>query len=154
MKLTVPLSELPAFSKAFFQSLVSGDKAVLVGDMGAGKTTFVSALCKHAGVDDVSSPTFTLVNRYKAVPNTIYHMDLYRLETEAALEGLGLDDVFERPDSLFFIEWGEKVIETLDGNVIRMDWAYDTEFSRSVVLTFSTSSLSDRFSHTLSTWQV
>lgn len=154
MKLVIPLQELLAFSEAFHSGLESGDKVVLIGDMGAGKTTFVSALCRSMGIEDVSSPTFTLVNRYDAKPLTVYHMDLYRLESEADLIVLGLQDVFERPNSLFFVEWGEKILGELEGHVIRMDWEYKSEESRSVELTFSSSDLSDRLSHKLSAWQV
>lgn len=154
MKVLVPLSDLDSFSKAVHQELGAGDKVVLIGEMGAGKTTFVSALCGHAGINDVSSPTFTLVNRYDASPLTVYHMDLYRLETDAALDGLGLEDVFERPNSLFFIEWGERLIDELDGTVIRMEWEHESEDSRTVTFSFSSSDLSDRFSRRLSAWLV
>lgn len=153
MKLSIPLSELMTFSETFYLSLEAGDKVVLIGDMGAGKTTFVSAVCRAMGIDDVSSPTFTLVNRYDAIPLSVYHMDLYRLESDIDLDSLGLQDVFERPNALFFIEWGERVLGDLEGNVIRMDWEYQSEVSRSVSITFSSSSVSDRFFHKLSTWQ-
>lgn len=154
MKIVVPLQDLGSFSKAFSSVLEAGDKVVLIGDMGAGKTTFVSSLCRLLNIEDVSSPTFTLVNRYDADPLTVYHMDLYRLESDVDLVGLGLQDVFERPNALFFVEWGEKILDELDGNVIRMDWAFLSDTSRSVHITCTSSELTDRFSRTLSAWLV
>jgi tRNA threonylcarbamoyladenosine biosynthesis protein TsaE len=83
---------------------------ILRGDLGAGKTTLVkgiaAALGDHAE-DDVTSPTFTLVHEYGGGGTMLYHLDLYRLEKEAELSTLGIDEM-QRPDALVLIEWGEK----------------------------------------------
>src|SRR5213594_2865942 len=83
---------------------------LLYGDLGAGKTLFAKGLAEGFGVadvDDVSSPTFTLINRY-AGRVRIYHIDLYRIET-GAIEGLGLDEIFDDPDAAVIIEWAERL---------------------------------------------
>ena len=84
---------------------------ILRGDLGAGKTTLVKgwAAALHAArQDDVTSPTFTLVHEYTGPLTTVYHLDLYRLETERELATLGLDEMAANPEALVLIEWGEK----------------------------------------------
>ncbi len=83
---------------------------LLRGDLGAGKTTLVKGIAEGfdaASADDVTSPTFTLVHEYRGPRATLYHIDLYRVDTERELETLGLDDL-SGPDSILLIEWGEK----------------------------------------------
>lgn len=81
------------------------------GEMGAGKTTLISALCRKMGVADdmAASPTFAIINEYSgSMPRPIYHFDLYRIESiEEALD-LGLDDYFYS-GSPCFIEWAERI---------------------------------------------
>ena len=83
---------------------------LLRGDLGAGKTTLVKGIAEGfqaASAQDVTSPTFTLVHEYRGPRATLYHIDLYRIDTERELETLGLDDLLA-PDSILLIEWGEK----------------------------------------------
>jgi tRNA threonylcarbamoyladenosine biosynthesis protein TsaE len=83
---------------------------LLYGDLGAGKTAFARGLAAGFGledVDDVSSPTFTLINEYRGRVK-IYHIDLYRIET-GRLEGLGLDEIFDEPKSAVIVEWAERL---------------------------------------------
>jgi tRNA threonylcarbamoyladenosine biosynthesis protein TsaE len=83
---------------------------LLRGDLGAGKTTLVKGIAEGfqaAAADDVTSPTFTLVHEYRSPRVVLYHIDLYRIETERELETLALDDL-TAPDSILLIEWGEK----------------------------------------------
>ena len=84
---------------------------ILRGPLGAGKTILVKgwAAALHAAApEDVTSPTFTLIHEYTAPRVHIYHLDLYRLETERELATLGLDEIAAEPDALVLIEWGEK----------------------------------------------
>ena len=96
---------------------------VLRGDLGAGKTTLVKGIAAALGAaaeEDVTSPTFTLVNEYAGPKVRLYHLDLYRLETERELLTLGLDEIAEQPDALVLVEWGEKfasVMERADGEI-------------------------------------
>lgn len=92
-------------------SLLTPPKVVVLrGDLGAGKTTLVKGIAQGfqaASEEDVTSPTFTLVHEYRGPAATIYHIDLYRVDTPRELETLGLDDLMT-DDSVLLIEWGEK----------------------------------------------
>jgi tRNA threonylcarbamoyladenosine biosynthesis protein TsaE len=82
---------------------------LLIGDLGAGKTTFAKGVAEGLGIaaaDDVSSPTFALIHEY-GTQGLLYHIDLYRLDTEAEVETLGLDDLFARP-AVVLLEWAER----------------------------------------------
>ena len=87
---------------------------LLKGDLGTGKTTLVKGIAQAldaAEADEVTSPTFTLLHEYDGTlhgkPVKLYHIDVYRLESERQLETLGLDELL-RPDALVLVEWGEK----------------------------------------------
>src|ERR1700721_1630399 len=83
---------------------------LLRGDLGAGKTTLVKGGAEGFGAahaDDVTSPTFTLIHEYRGPTVTLYHIDLYRIDTERELETIGLDDLLA-PNCILLIEWGEK----------------------------------------------
>src|SRR5207237_2081048 len=83
---------------------------LLRGDLGAGKTTLTKGIAEGmqaASADDVTSPTFTLIHEYRGPKATLYHIDLYRIDTERELETLGLDDLMSE-HSVLLIEWGEK----------------------------------------------
>jgi len=83
---------------------------VLRGDLGAGKTTLVKGIAQAfhaASEEDVTSPTFTLIHEYRGPRAVLYHVDLYRIDTQRELETLGLDDLMT-PESILLIEWGEK----------------------------------------------
>ncbi len=91
--------------------LLGPPKIVLLrGDLGAGKTTLVKGIAagfQAASQEDVTSPTFTLVHEYRGPSATLYHIDLYRVDTPRELETLGLDDLMG-DSSVLLIEWGEK----------------------------------------------
>jgi tRNA threonylcarbamoyladenosine biosynthesis protein TsaE len=83
------------------------------GPMGAGKTTLISALCRMLGsTDDVSSPTFSIVNEYDSNRGTIYHFDFYRLKSLEEAFDFGLEE-YLYSDKYCFLEWSEKVQELL-----------------------------------------
>ena len=87
-----------------------GTIVLLRGDLGAGKTTMVKGIAEGfqaAKADDVTSPTFTLIHEYRGPAVTLYHIDLYRIDTQRELDTLALDDLMT-PQSILLIEWGEK----------------------------------------------
>jgi len=83
---------------------------VLKGDLGAGKTTLVKGMAAALGAsaDEVTSPTFTLVHEYRGRKVRLIHLDLYRLEREEEIEGIGLWEMADAPDVLVLVEWGDK----------------------------------------------
>jgi tRNA threonylcarbamoyladenosine biosynthesis protein TsaE len=84
---------------------------ILQGVLGAGKTTLVKGIAEGlhaASQEDVTSPTFTLIHEYRGPEVTLYHVDLYRIDTERGLESLGLDELFAEDGNLVLLEWGEK----------------------------------------------
>jgi tRNA threonylcarbamoyladenosine biosynthesis protein TsaE len=104
---------------------------ILRGDLGAGKTTLVKGIAEAldaAEADEVTSPTFTLVHEYEGtreqngrrIPVRLYHLDLYRIESERQLETIGLDDL-QTEDSIVLVEWGEKfpsVVKRSQGEIL------------------------------------
>jgi tRNA threonylcarbamoyladenosine biosynthesis protein TsaE len=95
---------------------------VLRGDLGMGKTTLVKGMAAALGTssEEVSSPTFTLVHEYRGKTTRLIHLDLYRLETERELEGIGLWEMADAGDALVMIEWGDKfasVMERADAEI-------------------------------------
>ena len=91
------------------------------GEMGVGKTTFIKEICKNLLVDDnVSSPTFSIVNQYKTKQNKIiYHFDFYRLETEEEAYDMGYEEYFFQND-LCLIEWPEKIEGLIPEDIIKV----------------------------------
>jgi tRNA threonylcarbamoyladenosine biosynthesis protein TsaE len=102
--------ETIAFGRQLATELSPPLIVLLRGDLGAGKTTLVKGIAEGfqaASAQDVTSPTFTLVHEYRGPRAILYHIDLYRIDTERELETLALDDLLA-PDSILLIEWGEK----------------------------------------------
>jgi tRNA threonylcarbamoyladenosine biosynthesis protein TsaE len=90
--------------------LKPGSVVLLRGELGAGKTTLVKGIAEGFGAaqaEDVTSPTFTLIHEYRGPEVTLYHIDLYRIDTQRELDTLALDDLMT-PNSILLIEWGEK----------------------------------------------
>jgi tRNA threonylcarbamoyladenosine biosynthesis protein TsaE len=110
-----------ALGERIAEILLPAPKLVVVrGEVGAGKTTLVKGIAAALGAaseEDVTSPTFTLVHEYAGSKVRVYHLDLYRLETERELATLGIDEMAAEPDALVLVEWGER----FESIVSRMD---------------------------------
>jgi tRNA threonylcarbamoyladenosine biosynthesis protein TsaE len=101
--------ETVALGERLAGELPSRGVVLLIGNLGAGKTTLAKGIVRGRGAaehDDVSSPTFTLIHEY-GPPGSVYHIDLYRLEEARQVATLGLEEIFDR-DALVLIEWGER----------------------------------------------
>jgi tRNA threonylcarbamoyladenosine biosynthesis protein TsaE len=102
--------ETIALGRQLAEMLAPPKLVLLRGDLGAGKTTLVKGIAQAfeaASQDDVTSPTFTLIHEYRGPHATLYHIDLYRVDTQRELETLGLDDLMDA-GNILLIEWGEK----------------------------------------------
>src|SRR6202050_2078617 len=108
--ITHSAEETIAFGRTLAAQLPPPRIVLLRGDLGAGKTTLVKGIAEGfeaARAEDVTSPTFTLIHEYRGPRATLYHIDLYRIDTDRELETLGLDDLLA-PNCILLIEWGEK----------------------------------------------
>lgn len=108
---------------------------LLIGDLGAGKTTLTKGIAEALGAapaDEVSSPTFTLIHEY-GDPVRIYHVDLYRLDTSEEARRVGLEELFERP-ALTLIEWGERFLELMPEERIEIRIEHAGEDRRAITL--------------------
>ena len=121
------------FARDLAQSLSAPAHILLHGELGAGKTLFAKGLADGFGVndvDEVSSPTFTLINQYPGRVK-IYHIDLYRIET-GALESLGLEEVFDDPQAAVIVEWAERLGSFETPGAIRVFISYVDGHSRKI----------------------
>jgi tRNA threonylcarbamoyladenosine biosynthesis protein TsaE len=102
--------ETTALGRELAAELKPGQMVLLRGDLGAGKTTLVKGIAEGfqaAEADRVTSPTFTLIHEYRGPQVTLYHIDLYRIDTPRELDTLAIDDLMDA-NSILLIEWGEK----------------------------------------------
>ncbi len=120
--------------------LKKGDVLVMSGDLGAGKTLFTSGVLDYfEKKDEVSSPTFTIVNEYDLKDDLkLFHFDVYRLESPDEFLAIGGDEFFE--NGVCLIEWGEKIEEYLPKDVLRINIRKDTEDDNKRVFSFYTTS--------------
>ena len=106
--LAMTIDELRDWGRRFGKSAHAPVVVVLHGELGAGKTTLVQAICEGYGVtDDVTSPTFALVHEYQAPRSPVHHLDLYRLDRPDQLDALGWDELVSAR-ALVLIEWPER----------------------------------------------
>jgi tRNA threonylcarbamoyladenosine biosynthesis protein TsaE len=102
-------AETEAFAEALARSLVVGSVIGLAGDLGAGKTQFVKGLARGLGITErVHSPTFALLNSYEGVRGPLFHLDLYRLETDQQVIDAGLEEYLHAPAGISVIEWVDR----------------------------------------------
>lgn len=101
----------------------SGGIIALMGDLGAGKTTFTQGFALALGIrEKVISPTFVIMRQH-SLPNdnrVLYHLDLYRLESESMIKEIGLTDLWNNPENIILIEWAEKIEHLLPKDAIRI----------------------------------
>ncbi len=124
MQQSISLAELAAFAADFWK--IAGNKKVFAvhGPMGAGKTTIISALCRHKGViDAISSPTFSIINEYRFIENQenkkIYHIDLYRLKNINEIVEAGVEDCIYSGE-ICMIEWAEKALQLFSEDALHI----------------------------------
>ena len=109
------LAHINEAAKQFIENMGDGKVFAFYGKMGAGKTTFIKAICEELGVDDViTSPTFAIVNEYQSATtgDSIYHFDFYRIKKLEEVYDMGYEDYFYS-GSLCFLEWPELIDDLL-----------------------------------------
>lgn len=114
------------FGKKIAENLRIGDVIVLTGDLGSGKTKLTEGILTYFGLEnEISSPTFTIVNEYETEKFPIYHFDVYRLEGSDEFLAIGGDEYFENGVSI--IEWGEMIEDVLPEKYTKITFSRDLE---------------------------
>lgn len=123
MKISIKsLDSIHEAAREFIKNMGTGHVFAFYGKMGAGKTTFIKALCEELGVDDViTSPTFAIVNDYTSSKDDshIFHFDFYRIKKLEEVYDMGYEDYFYS-GSLCFIEWPELIEDILPGDAVKV----------------------------------
>ena len=126
--------DLPRAARAFLAHI--GDSRVIAfyGSMGAGKTTFITAVCEALGVrDDVVSPTFTIVNEYRdGAGEPVYHFDFYRINRLSEALDIGLFEYFDS-GALCLVEWPEMIEELLPEDTLKVQILVDDADTRTLL---------------------
>ncbi|MDE6002794.1 MAG: tRNA (adenosine(37)-N6)-threonylcarbamoyltransferase complex ATPase subunit type 1 TsaE [Prevotella sp.] len=125
------LDNIRAAAQEFIKNMGQARVFAFYGKMGAGKTTFVKAICEELGVCDViTSPTFAIINEYEG-DETIYHFDFYRIKKLEEVYDMGYEDYFYS-GALCFIEWPELIEEILPDDAVRVNITEQQDGSRLV----------------------
>ena len=131
------LNDIAEAAKEFIAQM--GDETVYAfyGEMGAGKTTFINALCKALGVEDdtTNSPSFSIINEYRSdtTAELIYHFDLYRLESLEEAFDIGVEDYFDS-GALCFLEWPERIDDILPGDTVKVNIIVNDDDTRTITI--------------------
>lgn len=134
------LKEMENFAFDFSKKLKKGQVINLIGDMGSGKTTFVSYICKCFGISNTSSPTFSIVNIYDGKKDeedfSIYHLDLYRFEDPDEILDIDFETYFYPEDAITFLEWADKAKDYLPDDMIEVNIEKIDENTRDISVKF------------------
>ena len=127
------LEHIREAARQFIDAIGTEHVFAFYGSMGAGKTTFIKAICEELEVSDVvTSPTFAIVNEYRTSSGgTIYHFDFYRIKKLEEVYDMGYEDYFYS-DALCFIEWPEMMEELLPDNAVRVSIKENADGTRTV----------------------
>ena len=115
--------ETRALGRTLAQALQGGAVVAFTGDLGAGKTAFISGMARGLGIEErVTSPTFTIVNEYEGGRLPLFHFDMYRLGSADELFHIGWEDYLAR-GGVCAVEWSENVAEAIEDDAVRVDIA-------------------------------
>lgn len=126
------LNQIREAAREFISQIGEHTVFAFYGKMGAGKTTFIKAVCEELGVEDViTSPTFAIVNEYSLPSSRLYHFDFYRIKKIEEVYDMGYEDYFYS-GSLCFIEWPELIEELLPDDAVRVTIEEQADSSRTL----------------------
>lgn len=134
IRIEIPtLESIDTAAKQLVEAFGDHTKVAFSGEMGAGKTTLIQAVCRQLGVrDTVSSPTFALINEYFTDTGaSIYHFDLYRIDNVSEMYDMGYEDYFYS-DAFCFIEWPEKAVDLMPPKLLYLTITVNDDGSRTV----------------------
>ena len=127
------LDHIRETARTFIDNMGNHKVFAFYGKMGAGKTTFIKAVCEELGVEDViTSPTFAIINEYSGKDDTIYHFDFYRIKKLEEVYDMGYEDYFYS-GALCFIEWPELIEEVLPEDAVKVQIIEKEDGTRAVL---------------------
>ncbi len=130
--------ETQAIAAKLARSIISGTTIILLGNLGAGKTTFVQGFGQSLGVKRMISPTYVLLRQYplkKDDLKMLYHADLYRLSNSQEVVDIGLPEIWSDPSNILLIEWPEKILPLLPDNTIKVEIKVLSDERRQIIIT-------------------
>ena len=131
------LDNIEAAAKEFVNLMGDDTVFAFYGDMGAGKTTFINALCRVLGVeeDTTNSPSFSIVNEYRSdtTAELIYHFDLYRIENLEEAFDIGIEDYFDS-GALCLLEWAERIEDILPYDTVKVGIKINDDDTRQLLI--------------------
>ena len=135
IEISIPsLDGIAGAAREFVEQIGTNRVFAFYGNMGAGKTTFIKAVCEHLGVKDaVTSPTFAIVNEYESDMGAIYHFDFYRIKNLGEVMDLGFED-YAYSGNLCLMEWPELIEELLPENTVNVNISETPGGGRTVIL--------------------
>ena len=134
MELIYTLNQIEEAARAVVESMQGNQLFAFYGQMGAGKTTLIKAICRQLGVqEEVNSPTFAIVNEYKGTHQTIYHFDFYRINRPEEALDFGLYDYFDS-GNICLMEWPECIEPLLPDDTVKIEISVIDENTRKLNL--------------------
>lgn len=127
--------EINDLAKNLAKKLENGGCVGLIGDLGAGKTTFTKKICKYFGVtENVKSPTFTYVIEYTSGDLPVYHFDVYRISDPEEIYEIGFEDYIGEDGSVVIIEWADKILEEMPEDAVFVEINHYSDVAREVAV--------------------
>jgi tRNA threonylcarbamoyladenosine biosynthesis protein TsaE len=134
-RITTSFEETQRLGIDFAKELTGGAVIALHGNLGSGKTTFVQGFAKGLGIEkNIISPTFIIMRTYIAGDKNFYHVDLYRIESDKDVEGLGLLELIRDPQNIVVIEWPDKIEHLLPENRVDIYFEYLGDDKRKITI--------------------
>ena len=127
--------KIDKLAKNLAKKLGNGGCLGLIGDLGAGKTTFTKKICEYYNItENVKSPTFTYVIEYNSGDVPVYHFDVYRINDSEEIYEIGFEDYIGEDGSVVIIEWADKILDEMPENAVFVEINYYSDEAREVAV--------------------